>query len=63
MATPEHIRQQQYRERRAAKLARAAAIEAALIKIRAELDGNDKPLAVKLRTIADLALNEGKAAE
>jgi hypothetical protein len=61
MATPEHIRQQQYRERRAAKLARAEAIEDALIRIRAELDGNTKPLAVKLRAIADEALSERKA--
>lgn len=52
--TPEHIRQQQYRARRTAKLIKW---EAALHEIIATLSGNDKPLATKVRTIAEEALS------
>lgn len=61
--TPEHIRQQQYRARRAVKLANANRIEAyanrletAMRAIHATLSGNDKPLATQVRTIAEEAL-------
>lgn len=60
MGTPEHIRQQQYRKRRAAKLASANAMEAALTEIVNRLDGNDKPLAVEIRTLAQQGLNGGE---
>ncbi len=41
--------QKEYRERRAARIAR---MKSALDRIIARLDGNDKPLAVELRAIA-----------
>lgn len=55
--TPEHIRQQQYRARRAVKLAEANRWKAALQNIVSTLSGNDKPLATKVRTIAEEALS------
>lgn len=46
------IRQREYRERRAVKLARLDRTVAALIEIVQVLAENEKPLAVKLREIA-----------
>ncbi len=45
--------QREYRERRAARIER---MRSALYRIIARLDGNDKPLAVELRTMAEEGL-------
>ena len=44
--------QRAYRQRLAAKLARASAMEAALVEIIAKLEGRDKPLTNEIREIA-----------
>lgn len=54
--TPGKDRQKKYREGQRALLARSARMEAGLRDMLALLAGNDKPLAVKLRAIAEEAL-------
>ncbi len=56
--TPDHIRQAQFRARRAVKLANANRMEAALNQILDTLAGNTKPMAERVRQIAMEALGK-----
>lgn len=54
--TPEHIRAQQYRKRKAEKLARLPILETALRDILNRIEGRDGPVARDVTLIAKKAL-------
>lgn len=59
MALTNAQKQSAHRARVAKKLSRAVVLENGLQSIIAELEGNDKPMAIRIRQIATEALKEG----